>query len=849
MIVPTLRSLVLALPIICALLPARLAAQIPTKCLEIESILADACNGAPCSANEPQNEMVRFRTGPDPVSIASISVNWPNLTWLGLVQNGTTANLTAQINATIDNCGWLLEPPGGIIPPGSPVIMVTSVVMCPTANSFSNLTDTLYIVYQNFTNPSSTTGHFKNFDAQPGNPISNVPFQTGGFRTMRMYVGPGQTCGDTATYDYHLLVNEFGTYGGTADQNNGAAIEFSWPGVPVATYVNYGCQAPFPQFIVEPTVNGVLCGGTGTVTVNGTVAGGAFSSVQWSGGTGTFGDPSSLTTTYAAGPGDNATVVLTLCVQTDCVDPICADVEVPAGTGPTVIITAGGPLAICPGDGVLLTASGADSYAWDSGEVTPSITAGIGNHIVTGTNACGTGTASIEVTAGSGIEIAITGPSQICSGESVTLTASGAQNYLWSTGAATPSITITAPGTYSVTGSSSCGSVTQAHPVVLGSAPSISISGDTEICPGESTTLNAVGIGTFHWSTGSASTSITVSSTGTYSVTATNGCGSATASVEVTVSNGPEVHINGALAFCAGASTTLTATGADDYAWSNGATGPVITSDVAGAITVTGTTACGSGEATVTLVQDLPPTIAVEGDAVICPGGHAVLTATGSGTIAWNNGATGSPITVNAAGLYVATATNGCGNASDGFEVTASPLDAAFTPSVTSGVAPLTVQFNNTTTPAGATYHWDFDGQGISTEPSPVHLFEASGTYVITLVSSLDGCTDAVDVVINVGLPQAGSASSVVLPNIFTPNGDRHNDLLIIEAHNIVKVEVLIYNRWGQKVNELRRVGESWDGRSMSGDLVPDGTYFYTLVAEGSDGKHYDLSGHITLLR
>ena len=47
----------------------------------------------------------------------------------------------------------------------------------------------------------------------------------------------------------------------------------------------------------------------------------------------------------------------------------------------------------------------------------------------------------------------------------------------------------------------------------------------------------------------------------------------------------------------------------------------------------------------------------------------------------------------------------------------------------------------------------------------------------------------------------------------------------------------------------MKRTGEVWDARSMSGDLVPDGTYFYVLAAKGADGKAYDLTGHITLLR
>lgn len=850
MTVLTIRSLASMVLLLCVLLPTHVAAQTPTKCLEIEGILADACNGAPCTANEPQNEMVRFRTGPDPVSIGSITVNWPNLSWLGLIQNATTADLTAQINATIENCGWLLEPPGGVIPPGSPVILVTSIVMCPTANSFSNLTDTLYIVFQNFTNTSSTTGHFKNFDVPPGGVISEVPFQTGGFRTMRMYVGPGQACGDTATYDYHLLVNEYGTYGGTSAENNGAAIEFSWPGVPQVTYVNYGCQAPFPQFIVQPEVDGSLCGGSGTVNISGSVTGGPFISVLWSGGTGVFGDPNSLSTTYTAGPGDGGTVELVLCVQTDCVDPICASVSVPAGTGPTITITPDGPLAICAGEDVVLTASGADAYVWGDGQTSSAITAtAVGTYTVTGTNACGTGSASIEVTQGVGISVTIAGPSEICPGASATLTASGATSYLWSTGDLTPATTINAPGTYSVTGSTACGSTTETIVVAPGVAPSVSISGDLEFCTGASTALTATGTGTFNWTGGSTGPNLVVSVGGAYTVTATNACGSTSSSVNVVESDGPEVAITGSLSFCNGQSTTLVATGADDYTWSTGASGATVSVNTPGTVTVTGTNDCGNDGASVIITLLEPPVVEVSGEDLLCPNGQVVLTAMSNASVTWNTGTSGPSITVSNAGLFIATATNGCGSDSDGFQVTASPLDAAFTPSTTSGVAPLTVVFNNSTVPPAAAYTWDFDGEGMSTESDPVHLFEVPGVYVITLEAVLDGCVALADAVITVTAPPTGSTSSVLIPNVFTPNGDPQNSIFFVTAVNIVKMNMLIYNRWGQKVHELRRAGESWDARSLSGDLVPDGTYFYTFSAEGADGKQYDLSGHITLIR
>ena len=189
--------------------PVFAIAQIPTKCLEIESILVDACidqNLCP-GASEGQNEMVRFRTGPQSTALSDLVADWPNNSWNGLVQNSTTATLTATLNATISACGHLLEPPSGVIPPGSEVLLITSTDMCTEANPFTNLTDTLYLIFQA---PGNIAGHFAN----QNNGVNISPVPTGGsaLRTLTITYIP-TSCTDTATYDREQLVNTLGPYG------------------------------------------------------------------------------------------------------------------------------------------------------------------------------------------------------------------------------------------------------------------------------------------------------------------------------------------------------------------------------------------------------------------------------------------------------------------------------------------------------------------------------------------------------------------------------------------------------------------------------------------------------------
>ncbi|MDP3461614.1 MAG: ice-binding family protein, partial [Bacteroidales bacterium] len=120
------------------------------------------------------------------------------------------------------------------------------------------------------------------------------------------------------------------------------------------------------------------------------------------------------------------------------------------------IITPDGPLTFCEGESVMLTASPANTYLWSTGETTQSITVtSSGNYSVTTSDACvGGGTSAVITVTVYPLPIVIItpdGPTNLCQGESVTLTSSPGESYLWSTGAITQSILVSLSGNYSVT--------------------------------------------------------------------------------------------------------------------------------------------------------------------------------------------------------------------------------------------------------------------------------------------------------------------------------------------------------------------------------------------------------------
>ncbi len=128
----------------------------------------------------------------------------------------------------------------------------------------------------------------------------------------------------------------------------------------------------------------------------------------------------------------------------------------------------------------------------------------------------------------------ITGPSTVCSGgTSITLTATGGSggfiSYNWSNGDSGSSISINEPGTYTVTVTNAAGCEVASAPKVVTAAapPTVNITGPTSVCSsGSSITLDAGGgFTSYQWSTGQTSRTISVATSGTYSVTVTNAAG------------------------------------------------------------------------------------------------------------------------------------------------------------------------------------------------------------------------------------------------------------------------------------------------------------------------------------
>ena len=437
---------------------------------------------------------------------------------------------------------------------------------------------------------------------------------------------------------------------------------------------------------------------------------------------------------------------------------------VTVNTLPTPGITASGPLTFCTGNSVNLTGTGGTSYLWSNGTnaaLTNITTSGTYSVTVTDGNGCQNITSTtVTVNALPTPGITASGPLTFCVGNSVNLTGTGGTTYLWSNGTNVALTNITTGGTYSVTvtDGNGCQNITSTTVTVNGlPTPGITASGPLTFCVGNSVNLTGTGGTNYLWSNGTnvALTSITTS--GTYSVTVTdgNGCQNITSTtVTVNALPTPGITASGPLTFCAGNSVNLTGTGGTTYLWSNGTNAALtnITTSGTYSVTVTDGNGCQNITSTTVTVNPLPTaTINANGPLTFCAGGSVSLTASAGNSYLWSNGSNSSSVSnISTSGTYTVTVTdgNGCENTSSPTVITVNALPTAGI--TTSG--PLTFCAGNSvnlTGTGGTTYLWSNGTNAALTN------ITSSGTYSVTVTDG-NGCQNSTSTTITVNpLPTA----------------------------------------------------------------------------------------------
>ena len=293
------------------------------------------------------------------------------------------------------------------------------------------------------------------------------------------------------------------------------------------------------------------------------------------------------------------------------------------------------------------------------------------------------------------------GPLTFCQGSSVVLTATGGGTYVWNlNGAVIPnatssSLTATQAGNYTVTvtNANGCSATSSVQVLTVNPLPqpTITASGAVNLCQGQSITLSTGTFDSYLWSSGQTSSSITVSTAGTYSVNVTSGgCTGTSNTIVVTINPVPAAAISGTTTVCEnGAQPNITFTGSNStapytftYSINGGANQTITTSPTSSSVTLpvpTATTgtftytlsnvavgACSSAvtaqAATITVSANIIPTFTQVGP--YCNGESIPALPTtsnnsivGSWAPAINNTATTAAVTTN----YTFTPTAGAG--------------------------------------------------------------------------------------------------------------------------------------------------------------------------------------------
>jgi gliding motility-associated-like protein len=133
-------------------------------------------------------------------------------------------------------------------------------------------------------------------------------------------------------------------------------------------------------------------------------------------------------------------------------------------------------------------------------------------------------------------------------------------------------------------------------------------------------------------------------------------------------------------------------------------------------------------------------------------------------------------------------------------------------------------------------------GRGTKTTTTP----DKTIVYKYT-ISDAYGCSGEDTILITV-MDIICEEPYVFVPNAFSPNGDRLNDMLYVRGKVLERIEFSVYDRWGEKVFETKDKDMGWDG-TFRGQPCEPGIYVYYLDAYCIGGEHYFLKGNVTLIR
>jgi gliding motility-associated-like protein len=200
---------------------------------------------------------------------------------------------------------------------------------------------------------------------------------------------------------------------------------------------------------------------------------------------------------------------------------------------------------------------------------------------------------------------------------------------------------------------------------------------------------------------------------------------------------------------------------------------------------------------------------------------------------------------------YVYQSIGNCNSLPDSIKVTvvANPNPNFTTVPSTSISVGQSISFVPVQTTTVNAYSWNFEDPAAvnagSTQQSPMYTYSGAGTYCprLTVTNTATGCVESTTICLDVL-----TGISMVIPNVFSPNGDGINDVFSIKATGFTSLNCDIFDRWGLKLYSFTGENGYWDGSEKTGKAV-DGTYFYVIQTTDIKGEDHKYNGFIQLIK
>ncbi len=210
----------------------------------------------------------------------------------------------------------------------------------------------------------------------------------------------------------------------------------------------------------------------------------------------------------------------------------------------------------------------------------------------------------------------------------------------------------------------------------------------------------------------------------------------------------------------------------------------------------------------------------------------------------------------NTPGTYsislIATSDSGCVNSvkkNNFITVYEKPkADFIYSPANDADISNPNIEFQNSSVGNYSNSFWNFGDGTTALQNNASHLFYDVGYFNVSLViSNTHGCLDSITKQVEIK-----DIPVIFIPNTFTPlNADGLNDVFTVKGINFNEFNMMIFNRWGEKIHETNDPLQGWDG-TYKGQNCKSDTYIYKISYKFIYGKERGvakfLTGHVTLL-